>query len=81
MNQLVDQYPVQRVADVLEVSRMSVYRSSEACLREQQNVLLTHSIRRVYDHHRQRYGSPRITMQLHAEGKPCGANRVARLMR
>jgi transposase InsO family protein len=81
MNRLVDQFPVQRIAQVLEVSRMNVYRSPEAGPRTQQNVLLTHIIRRVYDHHRQRYGSPRITMQLHAEGVTCSENRVARLMR
>src|SRR6516165_1429259 len=41
----------------------------------------TKEIRRVYDEHKGRYGSPRITQQLRKEGMACGENRVARLMR
>lgn len=81
MKQLLSQYPVQRISNVLNVSRTSVYRSTQLSPREQQNVALTHEIRRIFDQHQQRYGSPRITMQLHAEGISCTVNRVARLMR
>ena len=81
MNQLVDQYPVVRLAEVLDVSRASVYRRTEPGPRAQESALLTQDIKRVYDQHEERYGSPRIWMQLHAEGRSCSENRVARLMR
>jgi putative transposase len=35
----------------------------------------------VFDQHKQRYGSPRVTRVLRQEGLGCGENRVARLMR
>jgi len=35
----------------------------------------------VFDQHKQRYGSPRVTRVLQQEGFRCGENRVARLMR
>jgi transposase InsO family protein len=38
-------------------------------------------IRRVYDEHKGRYGSPRITHQLRKEGGGVWQNRIARLMR
>jgi len=38
-------------------------------------------IRVVHAESRQRYGSPRVSRQLRAEGYPCGKNRVARLMK
>ena len=81
MNQMIDRYPVQRLAEVLSVSRMSMYRSAEPGPREKENTLLMDEILRVYHQHHQRYGSPRIFLQLHAEGISCGENRLARLMR
>lgn len=81
MNQLADEFPVQRLAEVLSVSRTSVYRSAEPGPRAQENAVLTQAIDRVYQEHQQRYGSPRICIQLRAEGMSCGENRVARLMR
>jgi putative transposase len=35
----------------------------------------------VFDHHKQRYGSPRVTKALQQQGLVCAENRVARLMR
>ena len=81
MNRMADQYPVQRLAEVLAVSRMSMYRSAEPGPRAQENAWLMEDILRVYHQHHQRYGSPRIFLQLHTEGISCGENRVARLMR
>ena len=81
MKQMADQYPVQRLAEVFSVSRMSMYRSEEPGPRKQLNASLIDEILRVFHQHRQRYGSPRVFLQLQAEGIPCGENRVARLMR
>ena len=81
MNGLSDHYPLQRVAEVLEVSRMSAYRVTEPGPRAMENAILTEAIDRVFNEHKQRYGSPRICLQLRAEGRTCGENRVARLMR
>ncbi len=42
---------------------------------------LLKEIQRIYDDHKGRAGSPRITRVLHHEGRRVGKNRVARLMR
>lgn len=81
MKEMADQYPVKRLAEVLAVSRMCMYRSEEPGPRKQLNASLIDEILRVFHQHHQRYGSPRVYLQLHAEGIPCGENRVARLMR
>jgi transposase InsO family protein len=81
MNGLSDQFPVQRLAEVLAVSRMSVYRVTKPGPRAMENAILTDAIERVFKEHERRYGSPRICIQLQAEGRTCGENRVARLMR
>lgn len=81
MNHLIDHFPLQRLAEVLEVSRMSVYRAAEPGPRAMGNAILTDAIHRVFDEHEKRYGSPRICLQLRGEGMLCGENRVARLMR
>ena len=81
MKHMANQYPVQRLAELFSVSRMSMYRSEEPGPRKQLNASLSDEILRVFHQHHQRYGSPRVFLQLHAEGIPCGENRVARLMR
>ena len=80
MKKLAQQYPVQRVAEALDVSRAGHYRTTGTGKRDRQNVELSRHIYRVFTHHQRRYGSPRIWMQLKAEGIACSENRVARLM-
>ena len=67
----------------LRVSRSGYYRwlGREQSAGAERNRELLKEIRRVYDEHKGRYGSPRITQQLRKEGMACGENRVARLMR
>ena len=67
----------------LRVSRSGYYQwvGTEQSLRAETNAELWKEIQRVYDQHKGRYGSPRITQQLLQEGLGCGKNRVARLMR
>lgn len=82
MNHLANDYALLRLAEVLEVSRTGCYREvAPPGKRSQEDAVLTEAIRRVYTHHRGRYGSPRIWLDLCDQGIACGRNRVARLMR
>lgn len=68
---------------VLEVSRAGYYawRVRPLCERVQDDRLLTEKIREIQRRVQQRYGSPRVRMELRALGFPCGKHRVARLLR
>lgn len=68
---------------VLDVSRSGYYRwrSRPASQRTLENQQLVEEIKVIHARHHQRYGSPRITAELRAEGWPCGRNRIARLMK
>jgi putative transposase len=48
---------------------------------QESNERLLEAIRAIYNQSHGRYGSPRITAALHAQGYTCSKNRVARLMR
>lgn len=67
---------------VLSVSRSSYY--AWACgqthSRRRDLALVVH-IRAIHRHHKGRYGSPRVTQELRAQGMDVGRRRVARLMR
>ena len=83
IEQLSVQFPVKECCVALRVSRSGYYRwlGREQSAGAERNRELLKEIRRVYDEHKGRYGSPRITQQLRKEGMACGENRVARLMR
>ena len=49
--------------------------------RQQKNELLDKKIHAVFDRHKGRYGSPRLTDELKEEGEICIKNRVARRMK
>jgi putative transposase len=68
---------------VLEVSRAGYYawRARPLCDRVKDDRVLTAKIREIQSRVKQRYGSPRVRMELRALGFPCGKHRVARLMR
>jgi putative transposase len=68
---------------VLAVSRAGYYawRARPLCERVQDDRVLTARIRAIQAQVRQRYGSPRVRMELRALGFPVGKHRVARLMR
>ncbi len=83
IEELSSQYPVRELCLVLQVTRSGYYtwcRGQETA-REAANRLLTEEIRRVHQHKKGRYGSPRITEQLRREGHRCNHKRVERLMR
>lgn len=78
-----EQHAIALMCRVAGVSRSGYYswRSRPPSARAQANQHLTGEIRRVYDEHKGRAGSPRITKQLRTEGQAVGKERVARLMR
>ena len=71
------------LCQVLGLSRSGYYRwlGRPECGRAKANRELSAQIRTIHKEHRQCYGSPRITRQLHKQGVRVGKNRVARLMR
>jgi transposase InsO family protein len=68
---------------VLEVSRAGYYawRARPLCERVKTDRVLMARIREIQAEVRQRYGSPRVRMELRALGFPVGKHRVARLLR
>jgi putative transposase len=83
IEELSVQFPLQECCVAMSVSRSGYYQwlGAEQSARAEANAELLKEIRRVYDEHKGRYGSPRVTQQLRQEGLSCGENRVARLMR
>ena len=83
IEELSVQFPAKECCVALSVSRSGYYQwaGTEQSVRAEANAELSKEIRRIYDEHKGRYGSPRITQQLRQEGVACGENRVARLMR
>jgi putative transposase len=77
------QFPVKDCCVALGVSRSGYYQWAlkEQSARARANAELLDQIQHVFDEHKGRYGSPRITRALRQEGLRCGKNRVARLMR
>jgi putative transposase len=71
------------MCEVLGVSRSGYYawRRRPRSSRDETNVKLTQTIRRIHEESRQIYGSPRIYATLQQRGIACGRHRVARLMR
>lgn len=76
------EYPVRRMCQMLEVSPSGYYdwRKRPPSQRQQANERLLAAIRRVHEHSRYSYGSPRIHAALKQEGLAGGRKRIARLM-
>lgn len=76
-------YTVALMCRVLEVSRAGYYawRRRPPSARTQTNRQLLDVIRTAVQQSRGRYGSPRITRELQAQGHCCSEARIARLMR
>ncbi len=81
MNQAV--YPVTRMCQELDVSTSGYYAWLQRPLskRAQEDLELTHKIRRIHQRSRGTYGAPRIHAELMANGVQVGRKRVARLMK
>ena len=75
-------FRVKKMSEVLGVSRSGYYASAGGGgERARENERLGVLIRQIWVKSRELYGSPRITVELQAQGIRCGKNRVARLMR
>ena len=76
-------YPVRVMCEVLDVSRAGYYawRSRPESARSAENRELLEDIQRIHSDNRGRYGSPRIHVELKAQGYGVSRGRVERLMR
>lgn len=83
IDQQLQQFPVEAVCDVLEVSRSGYYawRSRPRSGQETRREELARKIQAVHQESRRVYGSPRVFKALKAEGESVCENTVARLMR
>lgn len=83
MKRYNQEFPVERMAKVLGVSRSGYYRFLKAkpSLRDQENKQLLNKIRLIHQTSFETYGSPRIHAELKDAGEVCSRKRVARLMR
>ena len=78
-----EDFPVQRLCEVLEVSPSGYFawRSRPASPRQRQDLVLLAHIRSAFTLSNETYGSPRMTRELQDEGLKVGRRRTARLMR
>lgn len=76
MNELKDSYAVPRVP--VSASGYYAWRKRPESPRYTANALLDTKTRGVYEQHKGRYGSPRITDELRGQGESCSKHRVAK---
>ena len=78
-----NQFRLAALCRVMAVGRSGFYAWGKRgkSVRTQQNDLLTEQIQTAFDQSEQTYGSPRVFVQLKADGIACSQKRVARLMR
>jgi putative transposase len=74
IEELSVQFPVKESCVALSVSPSGYYQwlGAEQSARAEANADLLKEIRRVYDEHKARYGSPRVSQQLRQEGLAVG---------
>jgi transposase InsO family protein len=73
---------VEEMCKTLGVSRSGYYKSVKRVKskREKENEMILKDIKRIFKDNKELYGSPRITAELKAQGKPYNKKRIARLM-
>jgi transposase InsO family protein len=81
MKALEAEHGVSEMCRTFAVSRSGYYDWQRAQSQEAKTAQIDDEIRAVYQEHRGRYGSPRVTRALHQKAIPCSENRVARRMR
>lgn len=77
------EFPIEKMADVLGVSRGGYYKflSRKPGQRAVENQAIIEEIKYVYQESRGTYGSPRVHAELKNRGKKCSKKRVAKLMK
>ena len=81
MKALETEHGVSELCRALAVSRSGYYGWRKAPKENPARARLDEEIREVYQEHRGRYGSPRVTRVLRQRAIPCSENRVARRMK
>jgi transposase InsO family protein len=83
MKQHEQEFSLERMAEVLGVSRSGYYRflKRKPSAREEKNRQLKEEIRLIHQTSHETYGSPRVHAELKAKGEICSRRRVARLMK
>lgn len=78
-----DEFPIERMALALGVSRSGYYHFMKPGLssRGQEDQRLLERIKQIHEKSHQTYGSPRIHAELKASGETCSRRRVSRLMK
>jgi len=72
---------IERMCELMRVSRTSFYRSFEQRAPQEESMEVRSAIQRVALEHRRRYGYRRVTAELRRCGMPLNHKRVARIMR
>lgn len=82
MKDHVDQFSVEKMADILGISRSGYYSflKRPLSLRNQINQTLCEKIRFIHQKNHETYGSPRIQAELSAQGERCSRKHIAKLM-
>lgn len=75
--------PITQICEVLELSRSAYYSwlDSEVTQRDEEDRILSPKVREVFMHHRRRYGSRRIAIELSETDAKCGRKRASRIMK
>lgn len=83
MREHQEEFELAVMSRALDVSRSGFYSGSQTGdgLRAVENEQLGVEIERIHLQSRGHYGSPRVKMALDKEGRSCGLNRVAKIMR
>jgi putative transposase len=83
IQELSGEHPIAELCDLLGVARSGYYAWSKGdkSANQELNGLLVERIRALFQKHRKRYGSPRMTEALRQEGQGCNHKRIERLMR
>lgn len=83
MHKHSSQFPVKKMASVLEVSRSGFYAwlRRPPSRRERENRCLDVEIKAVYESSKRRYGSVKVTRELHRRGRHYSRKRVAERMK
>jgi len=78
-----DKYNIQKACKTLNISRSGFYEylQRKQSNRSIENEILSQHIKRIFEEHKSRYGSIRITKSLAKEGITANHKRVSRLMR
>ena len=77
------EFPVQKMCQILGLSRSGFYewRNRTTSIRDFHNRIFLILIKEIFESHKKRYGSPRISDELKDMGYKVGHNRIARIMR